>query len=89
VNALVSVVNFLLSTAMWFILGRLVLSLFIRNEQNPIWQMFLIITEPPYRVSRVISAGRISERWIWLVSLAWLLAARILITRLYTPSVAA
>jgi hypothetical protein len=88
VNALVSVVNFLLSTAMWFILGRLVLSLFIRNEQNPIWQMFLIITEPPYRVSRVISAGRISERWIWLVSLAWLLAARILITRFYTPSFA-
>jgi hypothetical protein len=88
VNVLVSIVNFLLSTAMWFIAGRLVLSLFIRNEQNPIWQMFLIITEPPYRVSRVISAGRISERWIWLVSLAWLLAARILITRFYTPSFA-
>jgi len=88
VNVLVSIVNFLLSTAMWFIAGRLVLSLFIRNEQNPIWQMFLIITEPPYRVSRLISAGRISERWIWLVSLAWLLAARILITRFYTPSFA-
>ncbi len=87
-NTLVSVVNFLLSTAMWFIAGRLVLSLFIRNEQNPIWQMFLIITEPPYRVSRLISAGRISERWIWLVSLVWLLAARILITRFYTPSFA-
>ena len=87
-NVLVSIVNFLLSTAMWFIAGRLVLSLFIRNEQNPIWQMFLIITEPPYRVSRVISAGRVSERWIWLVSLAWLLAARILITRFYTPSFA-
>ena len=87
-NTLVSIVNFLLSTAMWFIAGRLVLSLFIRNEQNPIWQMFLIITEPPYRVSRLISAGRISERWIWLVSLAWLLAARILITRFYTPSFA-
>lgn len=85
-NVAVSVVNFLLSTAMWFILGRLVLRIFIRNEQNPIWQMFLIITEPPYRVSRVITAGRVSERWVWLVSLAWLLAARILITRLYTPS---
>lgn len=87
-NTVVAAANFLLSTAMWFIVGRVVLSLFIRNEQNPIWQMFLIITEPPYRVSRAITAGRVSERWTWLVSLAWLLAARILITRLYTPSFA-
>jgi hypothetical protein len=85
-NVVVSIVNFLLSTAMWFIVGRLVLRVFIRNEQNPVWQMFLIITEPPYRVSRAITAGRVSERWVWLVSLAWLLAVRILITRLYTPS---
>jgi hypothetical protein len=85
VNPVVNVVNIFLSTAMWFILGRLVLRVFIRNEANPVWQLFLLVTEPPYRVSRFLTRGRVSERWIWLVSLAWLLAARILVTRLYTP----
>jgi hypothetical protein len=85
-NSVVNLVNILLSTAMWFIVGRLVLRVFIRNELNPIWRLFLLVTEPPYRVSRILTAGRISERWIWLFSLAWLLAVRILVTRLYTPA---
>jgi hypothetical protein len=84
-NFVVNVVNIFLSTAMWFILGRLVLRVFIRNELNPIWQLFLLVTAPPYRVSRLITGGRVSERWIWLVSLGWLLAARILVTRFYRP----
>ena len=67
VNFAANLANIILATAMWFILGRLVLRAFIRNEANPIWQMFLIITEPPYRVSRVLTAGRVPERWIWLV----------------------
>ncbi len=71
------VVNFLLATAQWLIAGRLVLGLFIRNPQNPVWQVFLISTEPPYRVSRFLTGGRVAERWLWLVSLAWLLAARL------------
>jgi hypothetical protein len=84
VDVVVTVLNILLATAMWFILGRLVLRLFIRNPANAIWQMFLIITEPPYRVSRAITAGRVPEGWIWLVSLVWLFAARLALTRLYT-----
>ncbi len=84
-NPVVNVVNILLSTAMWFILGRLVLRIFIRNERNPIWLMFLIITEPPYRVSRVITAYRVPERWIWLVSLVWLFALRVVVTSFYRP----
>jgi hypothetical protein len=74
--------NFLLATAQWLILGRLVLRLFIRNPQNPVWQMFLIATDPPYRVSRFLTGGRVPESWIWLVSLLWLLAARIAVARL-------
>lgn len=74
--------NFLLATAQWLILGRLVLRLFIRNPRNAVWQMFLIATDPPYRVSRFLTGGRVPEDWLWLVSLLWLLVARIAVTSL-------
>jgi hypothetical protein len=57
------------------------LRLFIRNTHNPVWQLFLIVTEPLYRVSRSLTGERLSERWYWLVSLVWLLIARYVITR--------
>jgi hypothetical protein len=79
---LFNTLNFLLATAMWLILGRLALRLFIRNERNPVWQLFLIATDPPYRVSRALSGGRVPERWLWLVSLVWLLVARLVVVRL-------
>lgn len=85
-NFAANLANFLLATAMWLILGRLVLRLFIRNEANPVWQMFLVATEPPYRVSRLITAGRVPERWIWLVSLVWLFAARVVVASFYEPA---
>jgi hypothetical protein len=44
--------------------------------------MFLIATDPPYRVSRFLTGGRVPESWLWLVSLLWLLAARLLLLRL-------
>jgi hypothetical protein len=75
-------VNFLLATAQWLILGRLVLRLFIRNPQNAVWQVFLIATDPPYRVSRFLTGGRVPENWLWLVSLLWLMVVRIGVTRL-------
>jgi hypothetical protein len=77
--------NYLLATAMWFILGRLFLRLFIRNPQNPVWQLFLIVTEPVYRVSRALTWYRLPEQWCWLVSLLWLLAARTLVTLFHSP----
>jgi hypothetical protein len=83
VDVLFNTLNFLLATAMWLILGRLVLGLFIRNPRNAVWQMFLISTDPPYRVSRFLTAGRVPEGWLWLVSLVWLLAARIVVIALY------
>jgi hypothetical protein len=78
-------VNYVLATAMWFILGRLFLGLFIRNPNNPVWQLFLIVTEPVYRVSRALTLYRLPERWCWLVSLFWLFAARTLVTLLHSP----
>jgi hypothetical protein len=74
--------NFLLATAQWLILGRLVLRLFIRNPKNAVWQVFLIATDPPYRVSRFLTGGRVPENWLWLVSLVWLMIARIILARL-------
>ena len=71
------VVNFLLATAQWLIVGRMVMRLFVRNPANAVWQVFLISTEPAYRVSRVLTLGRVPERWLWLVSLLWLFAARL------------
>jgi hypothetical protein len=81
-NVILNTVNFLLATAQWLILGRLVLRLFIRNPANAVWQLFLIATDPPYRVSRVLTGGRVPENWLWLVSLVWLMLARILVARL-------
>jgi hypothetical protein len=83
VDVLFNTLNFLLATAMWLILGRLVLRVFIRNPRNAVWQMFLISTAPPYRVSRLLTFGRVPEGWLWLVSLAWLLLARIAVTAVY------
>jgi hypothetical protein len=83
-DAVLEAVNYLLATAMWFILGRLFLRLFIRNPRNPVWQLFLIVTEPVYRVSRALTLYRLPEQWCWLVSLLWLLAARVLVILLHT-----
>lgn len=84
-DVVLETVNYLLATAMWFILGRLFLGLFIRNPNNPVWQLFLIVTEPVYRVSRTLTLYRMPEQWCWLVSLLWLFAARALVTLLHSP----
>ena len=76
------VVNFLLATAQWLIVGRMLMGLFVRNPANAVWQVFLISTEPAYRVSRVLTLGRVPERWLWLVSLLWLFAARLAVVAL-------
>jgi hypothetical protein len=85
VSVVLQTLNFLLATAQWLILGRLVLGLFVRNPRNAVWQMFLVATDPPYRVSRYLTGGRVPDRWLWLVSLAWLLAARVVIAGLHGP----
>jgi len=77
VNTALNTLNFLLATAQWLIVGRLVMRLFVRNQSNAVWQVFLISTEPAYRVSRALTFGSVPERWLWLVSLVWLFAARI------------
>lgn len=77
-----TLLNYLLATAMWFVLGRLCLRLFIRNERNAVWQLFLLVTEPVYAVSRRLTGHRLPERWLWLVSLVWLVLARVAVVSL-------
>lgn len=76
------IANYLLATAQWLIVGRLVMGLFVRNSANAVWQVFLIATEPPYRVSRLLTGGRVPERWLWLISILWLMVARIVVIKL-------
>lgn len=73
------VVLFVVDTATWLILAHVLVQPLIRNPKGAFWQVFLIATEPVFRVSRLLSAGRVPERWIWLVSLAWLMAVRIVV----------
>lgn len=78
-NTALNAVNFLLATAQWLIVGRLVMRVFVRNESNAVWQVFLISTEPVYRLTRTLAVGKLPERWVWLASLVWLLIARIIV----------
>lgn len=73
------VVLFLVDTATWLILARALVQPLIRNPKGAVWQVFVIVTEPVFRVSRLLSAGRVPERWVWLVSLAWLTVVRIVV----------
>jgi hypothetical protein len=47
-------INYTLSFLMWMILGRIVVTLITAGKQNFIISMFQKITEPVYRVVRVI-----------------------------------
>jgi hypothetical protein len=76
--------NYLLATAMWFVLGRLVLRLCIGDASNPVWQLFLLVTAPMYHVSRVLTGYRLPEQQCWLASLLWLLIARYTVARLHS-----
>jgi hypothetical protein len=82
VTAVFHVANFLLATAQWLIVGRLVMRLFVRNPANAVWQVFLVATEPAYRVSRLLTGGRVPEQWLWLVSQIWLFAGRLIVVAL-------
>ncbi len=69
---LLEVARLVIDVSMWLVISRLVLTLFVRSETGPFWQVVLFVTEPVYRVSRLLTAGRVPERWLGLVSFVWL-----------------
>ncbi|MHB8764159.1 MAG: hypothetical protein ACYDA8_07475 [Deferrisomatales bacterium] len=79
---LLHALNYLLATAMWFVLGRLFLSMFIRNVKNPIWQLFLLLTDPVYRLTARMTGNRVPEQWLGPVSILWLVLGRVLLVAL-------
>ncbi len=70
--------NYLLATAMWFVLGRMFMGLFIRNPRNPVWQLFLLLTDPVYRVTRWLTRDRVPEKWLGVTTILWLVVGRVL-----------
>lgn len=75
--------NILLFAAMSFVIFRLVIGLFIRNERNPVWQAILVVTDPPYSITRTLTGGRVPERWVPAVTLVWIIAVRGVLFSLY------
>ena len=82
---LLDALNILLFAAMSFVIFRVVLGLFIRNQRNPVWQAILVVTDPPYTVTRALTGGRVPERWIPTATLVWIIVARGVLFSLYPP----
>lgn len=82
---LLDALNILLFAAMSFVIFRLVIGLFIRNQRNPVWQAILVVTDPPYRITRTLTGGRIPERWVPAATLVWIIVARGVLFSLYPP----
>ncbi len=78
----VQFLNYLLAIAMWFVIGRLTLGLFIRNPKNPVWQLFLLLTDPVYTITRKISFDRVPENLMGLATIVWIIIARFLVIQL-------
>lgn len=48
------IVNYTLSLLMWLIVGRLLLSFFLKNRENFMLGFFIKFTEPLFRITRKI-----------------------------------
>ncbi len=46
--------NYTLSFLMWLVIGRAILSIFIKDPKNPIFGIFFMATEPIYKLVRKI-----------------------------------
>ncbi|WP_460176676.1 YggT family protein [Thermodesulfovibrio hydrogeniphilus] len=47
-------INYTLAFFMWLVIGRAILSFFIKDPHNPIMALFLKATEPLYKIFRKI-----------------------------------
>jgi hypothetical protein len=72
VPLLLDVARLVIDISMWLVLSRLVLGLFVRRESGPFWQVVVRATEPIYRVTRLITGGRVPEGWLGVLSLVGL-----------------
>lgn len=78
------IVKALLELALMFILGRAALGLLIgsRRTRNVFWQMLDIAARPALWLTRAISPKIVPQRYISATSLAWLLAAWLVVLKM-------
>ena len=76
-----NVPNYLLAVAMYTLLGRLVLGLFVPEQwDNYIWRAFRWITDPVLAAVRAISPALIAGSWLILAATVWVMIARVAFT---------
>jgi uncharacterized protein YggT (Ycf19 family) len=72
--------NFVLAAAMYTVLGRLLLSLFVNeNWGNYIWRAFVRLTDPFVKVVRVITPASVPALLVLIFTFLWLMLARALL----------
>jgi uncharacterized protein YggT (Ycf19 family) len=72
--------NFVLAAAMYTVLGRLVLSFFVRPDwQNYIWRAFVRITEPFVAVVRFLTPVGVPDPVVMVFTFLWLMVARLVL----------
>lgn len=69
---------------MWMILGRFILTLIIGNRQNIMLAAFVKITEPIYRVTRMILPFT-RESYIPFLSILIILILRLMLIIFFNP----
>jgi uncharacterized protein YggT (Ycf19 family) len=73
------VANFVLALFIWLIVGRLVLDALVGHRRNLIADLFRRATDPIYALVRRALPGRVSDRWVPVLSILTLLLLRILL----------
>jgi uncharacterized protein YggT (Ycf19 family) len=79
---LVEVLNFMLATAMWLIVGRVILQVIAGSGANPVLRVLAMATDPVYALIRRI-APQLGGFALPLVALVMLFAGRVLLNQVY------
>lgn len=78
------IINYTLSFAMWMILGRFILTLIIGNRHNIMLAAFIKITEPIYRVTRMILPFK-RESCVPFLSILIIIILRLMLIIFFNP----
>lgn len=78
------IVKALIELALMFILGRAALGLLIGRQRtgNVFWQILDIAAKPALWLTRAISPDIVAQRYIPVITLAWLLAAWLVVLKM-------
>ncbi|MCW1967484.1 MAG: hypothetical protein KIH69_005115 [Anaerolineae bacterium] len=83
ITILVETLNWILSIAMYLTIGRFILQLLVGNQSNAILDMFVIATNPFYRLVRALTFGKISGLLFPITVILFLLICRVALSLFY------